>query len=61
MIYKSVQTGPKIQFGGVKVGLFKSIYQVGMAEKVNIEPIKPAISEIDIKNTRYMFFGNFTI
>jgi hypothetical protein len=41
-VYKVVQTGPKIQFGGEKKGLFKYWYQSVIAEKVKIDPIKPA-------------------
>ena len=40
--YKIVQPGPKSQFGGEKLGLFKNWYQELMAEKVNKLPIKPA-------------------
>lgn len=40
-IYKVVQTGPKTQFGGLKSGLFKFAYQVGIAETVKIDPKKP--------------------
>ena len=39
---KMVQTGPKIQFGGLKKGLFKVAYHVGIAEIVNKLPTSPA-------------------
>lgn len=36
--YKSVQTGPKIQFGGLNGGLLRVAYQVGIASLVAILP-----------------------
>lgn len=41
-VYKIVHTGPNIQDGGLNEGLTKAAYQVGIAEKVNSEPIIPA-------------------
>lgn len=41
-IYKIVQTGPKIHDGGLNEGFVSAAYQVGIAEKVKIEPITPA-------------------
>ena len=43
--YKSVHTGPKIQFGGAKKGLFKLSYQVGIADIVKGVPAKPTSSQ----------------
>lgn len=37
-----VHTGPNIQLGGLKLGLFNSAYHVWIAGDVNIEPITPA-------------------
>jgi len=41
-IKRVVQTGPKSQLGGLKEGLFKVAYQVGMEGVVKKEPINPA-------------------
>lgn len=41
-------TGPKIQFGGLKDGLFKLLYQVPISEVVKIDPITPANSHMII-------------
>lgn len=43
-----VQTGPKTQLGGEKIGLFKVIYQLGIVETVKNEPIAPAPKQIPI-------------
>jgi len=40
--YNKVQTGPKTQFGGLKLGLIKVVYHVETEFAVNIEPINPA-------------------
>lgn len=40
--YNVIQTGPKIQFGGLKLGLFKVINQVETEDEVKKEPIIPA-------------------
>jgi hypothetical protein len=37
-----VQTGPNIQFGGLKGGFIKEAYHVGIVELVKIAPMKPA-------------------
>ena len=42
---KAVQTGPKIQAGGLRAGLVRVAYQVGIDGIVNTEPIIPANSE----------------
>lgn len=36
-----VQTGPKIQFGGLNAGLFIVVYQLLTELEVKKEPIKP--------------------
>ena len=41
-VYKTVHTGPKTQDGGLKKGLIKVVYQVGIEPTVNKEPIIPA-------------------
>ena len=46
-----VQTGAKIQFGGLKPGLVKDAYQVGIAGVVKIEPTKPTSSQRTIAKT----------
>lgn len=51
--YKRVQTGAKSQLGGESKGLFKVAYQTGIAEKVKIEPIIPAPSQIRIEETNF--------
>ena len=40
--YRVIQAGANNQLGGVKSGLFKVAYQVGIAGVVNIEPTRPA-------------------
>ena len=52
--YKSVQTGPKSQFGGEKNGLFKVEYHVGIAEMVKGVPNIPTNSQniIEIKSLK---------
>ena len=46
-----VHTGPKIQFGGEKLGLMMPAYQVGIDWTVKIEPMIPASSETKMANT----------
>lgn len=41
-IKRVVQAGAKSQLGGLKEGLFKVAYQVGIEGVVKIEPKKPA-------------------
>lgn len=48
-IYSKVHTGPKIQLGGLKKGLFKAAYHVEIAETVKKEPINPADSHNNIE------------
>ena len=43
---KIVHTGPKIQLGGLKKGLFKPLYHDPICEIVKTEPIIPANSQI---------------
>jgi len=45
-INKSVQTGPKIQFGGLSAGLAKELYQPFIDGIVNNDPIIPIICGI---------------
>jgi hypothetical protein len=40
--YKDIHTGPKIQPGGLKKGLFRFRYQLETDDAVKKEPIKPA-------------------
>jgi len=51
-MYKIVQTGAKIDEGGVKKGLFNPWYQIGTDGKVKIDPITPVSNgrNIEIKN-----------
>ena len=48
--YKNVQTGPKTKLGGLKKGLAKLAYQVGIAETVKTEPIIPAAKQMPREN-----------
>jgi hypothetical protein len=41
-VKRSVQTGPKIQFGGFSGALFSAAYQFEMAGKVKADPIELA-------------------
>lgn len=50
---KVVHTGPKIQFGGLKDGLFKVAYQEPIAGVVKIAPIDPANSQIIIQTKSF--------
>ncbi len=52
-----VQTGPKTQFGGAKLGLTSVVYHVGIELKENTEPKIPAICGIiiAIKNVNIVF------
>jgi len=56
-IYKVVQVGPKIQFGGLKKGLFKVAYQVGIAETVKTEPKPPMARGRTIETTNLSGFN----
>jgi hypothetical protein len=44
-----VQAGPKSQLGGLKNGLFKEAYQLGMAGYVKTEPINAGRKQIKIE------------
>jgi hypothetical protein len=44
-MYNKVHTGANRKLGGLKKGLFRVEYQVGMFGAVKKEPIKPAIKE----------------
>lgn len=56
--YSIVQTGAKIQFGGLKTGLFKCAYQEVIAGIVNIDPNKPTPSQT---TTRLSSFNHLCI
>lgn len=63
-IYKVVHTGPKIQLGGLKLGLLSVEYQVGIDDTVKIEPIAPAERQIPTERInlgKFMFFMFFTL
>jgi len=45
-VYNVIQTCQNIQFGGLKDGLLRDAYPVGIATVVNNDPTKPAISGI---------------
>jgi hypothetical protein len=55
--YSKVHTGPKIQFGGEKKGLFKNLYQVDIEDMVKGVPDKPTNSHpaTAIKNLSILF------
>lgn len=59
-----VQTGEKIQLGGLKLGLLRFAYQVSIEGVVKSEPIKPiksgGINEM-INNLMFCFFIFFII
>lgn len=40
-MYKVVHTGAKIQLGGLKGGLLRCVYQVGIEDMVKKDPITP--------------------
>jgi hypothetical protein len=48
-----VQTGPKIQLGGLKDGLFKALYQELIDGVVKIAPTTPANSQIIMLNRNF--------
>lgn len=52
-IYKTVQTGPKIQLGGEKAGLFRVEYQVGIEEAVKNDPKIPAPKQRPMENKSF--------
>jgi len=52
MIYRVVHTGANSQLGGLKNGLLRPAYHVGMFFTVNAEPTPPASSDIPIAETR---------
>jgi hypothetical protein len=61
--YKRVQTGPKIQLGGAKKGLFSVAYQVGIADIVNTLPKTPMSSQptIEIISLNLLFIYTFSM
>jgi len=59
-----LQTGAKIQLGGLKEGLVREAYQVGMAGVVAREPMKPAAkgrasAKIRMRNLDLGFMCNY--
>jgi len=52
-IYKSVHAGANNQFGGVKAGFSSVAYQVGMALRVNTEPMAPAPRQATMLTTSF--------
>ena len=57
-IYKIVQTGPKIQFGGLKKGLFSTAYHAGIDETVKTEPATPTERGSAIEANNLSGFNN---
>ena len=57
-MYKIVQTGPKSQLGGLKLGKLISEYQGSLNEEVTKLPIPEAANVIKIINTKdkYLLF-----
>ena len=51
--------GPKIQFGGLKLGLFKALYQGPVFGAVKTEPKTPADSQIIMLINNFAKFINF--
>ena len=54
--YKSVQTGPKTQSGGLKDGLLRAAYQLGIEGVVKRAPIIPAIWQMMMAETSLPIF-----
>jgi hypothetical protein len=57
--YKVVQTGPKIQFGGLNDGLFRDEYHSGIAWDVNIPAIAPMANGKASDITNFTTFNDF--
>jgi len=55
-IYSSVHTGANSQLGGEKIGFSSVAYQVGMALRVNIEPMAPAARQATMLTTSFRIF-----
>ena|SRR3989339_372974 len=55
----TVHMGPKIQFGGLKLGLFKALYQAPIFGAVKTEPKTPADSQIIMLINNLTAFTNF--
>lgn len=49
-MYKNVHAGPKIQFGGLKNGLFKSGYQL-VSDSLVIKPGKAPKIKVNVTNS----------
>lgn len=58
---KTVQTGAKTQFGGLKNGFLRKKYQLLIAGVVKIEPKIPASSQIDMLTINFVVFFIFFI
>lgn len=56
---RPVQTGPKSQFGGLKIGFLSDAYQVGIERVVKIEPITPANWQMIILPTNFNMVIDF--
>jgi hypothetical protein len=60
MTYKDVQTGAKIQLGGLKLGFTKVGYQVVIEARVTIPETYPTTKQITttiaIRETLFIFF-----
>lgn len=54
--YRTIQTGPKIQAGGLRTGLLSVLYQVGIEEIVKNDPAIPANSETAIAVINLIIF-----
>jgi hypothetical protein len=55
-MYKSVHTGPKSQFGGVKKGLLRFAYQTGIADCVTLPAIPPIIKQTTMEKSMATLF-----
>ena len=55
-MYKSVHTGPKSQFGGVKKGLLRFEYQTGIADCVTFPAIPPIIKQTTMEKRMATLF-----
>jgi len=55
-----VQTGPKIQFGGLNIGLLSVLYQESIEGVVTIDP-KQAVKKHKAKDKSHFIFFMFLI
>ena len=58
-MYKSVHTGPKSQFGGVKKGLLRPVYHIGIADCVTLPAIPPIIKQTIMEKSMATLFCFF--